>query len=186
MKAHLTLFFALLLCCIGTGAALALGTPDGLPPARESVCDAETGAAYGLCNAYCEAMDCELANDGDPGTEPKASATACSKVRSKFQNVTGRDVTCEACPCASIPQFIDLLSNINFCIHNPDLPAIIAGTEPFLFPFPFDGQFDFALGDSCAYGNVATDEFIVLPTTPNQNAACYQIILDAAGTCEIP
>src|SRR6185295_11135442 len=131
MKARLTLAFALLLCCIGTGAALALGTPDGLPPARESVCDAETGAAYGLCNAYCEAMDCELANDGDPGTEPHASATACSKVRSKFQNVTGRDVTCEACPCASIPGFIATLSSINYCIHDPGIPAIIVSTDPF-------------------------------------------------------
>ena len=95
MKAHLTLFFALLLVCIGTGAVLAQ-TPDGLPPARESVCDAETGAAYGLCNAYCEAMDCDSA-------APSASATACDKVRSKFQNVAGRDVTCETCPCSSIP-----------------------------------------------------------------------------------
>src|SRR6188472_1486691 len=59
MKAHLTLAFALLL--ISTGAASAK-TPDGVPPSLETVCDAETGAAYGLCTAYCEAMDCESAD----------------------------------------------------------------------------------------------------------------------------
>jgi hypothetical protein len=92
MKA-LTLTFALLLIC--TGAALAQ-TPDGETPAEETVCDSETGAAYGLCNAYCEAMDCETDN-------PNASATACSRVQDKFQQITGRDLPCEVpqvrCPC---------------------------------------------------------------------------------------
>src|SRR5260221_520465 len=68
MKAQLTLTFALLFVCIGTGAALAQ-TPDGMPPARETICDNESGAAFGLCNAYCEAMDCDSAS-------PQASATA--------------------------------------------------------------------------------------------------------------
>jgi hypothetical protein len=46
-------------------------------------------------------MDCELANDNDPSTQPHASATACAKVRSKFQQTTGRDLPCEVtCPCA--------------------------------------------------------------------------------------
>jgi hypothetical protein len=104
MKSLLTLTFALLLT--GAGAALAQ-TPDELPPSSETVCDAEIGSAYGHCNAYCEAMDCELANDGDPTTEPSASANACSKVRSKFQQTTGRDLPCEAprfdCPCLDVP-----------------------------------------------------------------------------------
>jgi len=66
MKAQLTLALALLLLC--TGAVLAQ-TPDGQTPAEETVCDHESGAAFGLCNAYCEAMDCDSAN-------PQASATA--------------------------------------------------------------------------------------------------------------
>ena len=66
MKAHLTLVFALLLIC--SGAAMAQGTPDWMTPHQETVCDSETGAAFGLCNAYCEAMDCESAS-------PQASAT---------------------------------------------------------------------------------------------------------------
>ena len=35
------------------------------------------GEEFGLCNAYCEAMDC----DGD---NPQASAKACGKVKEKF------------------------------------------------------------------------------------------------------
>lgn len=86
-------------------APAAAQTPDGLPPALETVCDLESGAAFGWCNAYCEAMDCDLANDSDPATEPKASATACSKVRTKFQQQTGRDMPCEvSCPCTDNPE----------------------------------------------------------------------------------
>src|SRR5690349_2354374 len=92
MKAHLTLTLALLLLCTGAGAALAQGTPDWITPSEETICDSETGAAFGLCNAYCEAMDCDSPN-------AQASATACSKVKSKFTNVTGRDfLPCESCP----------------------------------------------------------------------------------------
>ncbi len=99
MKPQFVLFLTLSLLCLGTGAALAQ-TPDELPPSLETVCDMETGAAFGHCNAYCEAMDCELANDSDPNTNPSASANACSKVRTKFQQATGRDVPCEVtCPC---------------------------------------------------------------------------------------
>ncbi len=50
-------------------------TPDGQTPAEESVCDGFglTGKAWGLCNAYCEAMDCDDAN-------PQASEQACQRV----------------------------------------------------------------------------------------------------------
>ena len=92
MKAHLILAFPLLLT--SAGAVLAQ-TPDGQTPAQETVCDHESGAAFGLCNAYCEAMDCDSAN-------PQASATACGKVKAKFTNITGRtSLPCEGpvCPC---------------------------------------------------------------------------------------
>lgn len=95
------LAFPLLL--LGSGAALAQ-TPDGFPPALETVCDRETGSAFGWCNAYCEAMDCDLANDGDPLTEPHVSAAACGKVRTRFEQATGRAIPCEdPCPCTANP-----------------------------------------------------------------------------------
>jgi len=80
-----------------------LGTPDGDPPSVETVCDGEFGRAFGLCSAYCEAMDCDLANDGDPNTSPNASNTACGNIRDKYMRVTGEDLPCEqswVCPCA--------------------------------------------------------------------------------------
>ena len=107
MKA-LTLTFALLLIC--TGAALAQ-TPDWMTHSEETICDGETGAAFGLCNAYCEAMDCESAN-------AQASPTACTKVRDKFMNITGHDLPCEsaACPCSGIPEFNAVLAgNVMQC-----------------------------------------------------------------------
>lgn len=56
--------------------------------AEESVCDGEVGAAFGLCNAYCEAMDC----DSD---DVQASDRACDKVYNKFVNITGVEMPCE-------------------------------------------------------------------------------------------
>ena len=51
-------------------------------PAEDVVCTEAglTGAAWGLCNAYCEAMDCD--------EDPNASATACDRVLAKFQQKT--------------------------------------------------------------------------------------------------
>jgi hypothetical protein len=151
-----------------TGAALAQ-TPDGLPPARETVCDAETGAAYGFCNAYCEAMDC----DSDA---PNASATACGKVRSKFQNVAGRDVPCElSCPCTSIPQFNAVLEGVNFCSTNSVVTLLsVTGQEldPYIGADP----------TSCAYLDFLGGVGIILPATPEESTACHQLLREAAAS----
>lgn len=84
---------------IAAGAILLSGTiyaktPDGETPANESVCDLESGAAYGLCVSYCEAMDCD-------NEQASSSETACLSVRDKFVQLVGRDLPCEAveCPC---------------------------------------------------------------------------------------
>jgi hypothetical protein len=60
---------------------LAAKTPDGLPPSEEIVCNGLTGAAFGLCNAYCEAQDCDV--------HPRPS---CAQLRRNFARVTGSDV----------------------------------------------------------------------------------------------
>ncbi len=191
MKARLTLAFALLL--VGTGVLAQ--TPDGLPPAGETVCDNESGAAYGLCNAYCEAMDCELANDSNPNTEPNASATACSKVRSKFQNITGRDIPCEvSCPCTSIPEFNAQLAGANSCIDFGH--AVYVSTGSFV---PIPGYFFFEAAasfghpvpnPSCGYFNLNTSTHIFPSIASDQAAVCLQIMRDAIAsrglTCESP
>lgn len=73
-------------------------TPDGRTPAEETVCDIFVGAAFGLCNAYCEATDC---SDG----VNKANARACQSLRKNWTKHTGLEVfpcDCVAgtdCPC---------------------------------------------------------------------------------------
>lgn len=67
-------------------------TPDGQTPSEETICDVETGAAFGLCNAYCEAMDCD-----SPDT--RANQRACDRVAQNFMDKTDRMVTCEAALC---------------------------------------------------------------------------------------
>jgi len=70
----------------GVSAAVA-STPDGSTPSRETVCDGETGAAYGWCTAACEAIDC-----GDPNQH--ANDRACDNLQGKFLAKTGRDLPC--------------------------------------------------------------------------------------------
>jgi hypothetical protein len=86
--------FILILGCLVAGAASAK-TPDGMPPSEETICDNETGAAFGLCNAYCEAMDCDSPNH-------HASDIGCESVRRNFERKTDRPMPCEVvCPCVT-------------------------------------------------------------------------------------
>jgi len=98
----------------GTGAAAAqtllfdswgglnLGTPDGIPPAQETVCNGWQGAARGLCAAYCGAMDCDSAS-------PHASEEACRRTAQSFTEITGEIPPCD-CPCVGrIPNFLEAL-----------------------------------------------------------------------------
>ena len=175
MKAHLTLAFALLLIC--TGAVLAQ-TPDGQTPAEETVCDNETGAAYGLCNAYCEAMDCESAN-------PSASANACSKVRSKFQNITGRDITCEVCPCVGIAGFDNILANLNSCIDEGDRIVVFIGPS---LPEATDGAAANSESNVCGYFTADPPSGETLSIAPSQALACldaiHAAVADRGVTCQ--
>ena len=103
MKKYFALILGLLM--IPVGAALAK-TPDGSPPSVETVCDSQSGAAFGLCNAYCEAMDCD-------SPQPEASPTACSRVRSNYQRITGLSLLpCDVvCPCgAQLALFADIVA----------------------------------------------------------------------------
>ncbi len=62
------------LICIALAAfavpAAAQGTPDGITPANETVCDGLKGGTpglYGLCVAMCEAQDCQAEYDTNSG-----------------------------------------------------------------------------------------------------------------------
>jgi hypothetical protein len=157
MKARLVLFLALLTLC--TGAALAQ-TPDGETPAEETVCDSQTGAAYGLCNAYCEAMDCD-------SEDPAASETACTKVRTKFQNITGNDMPCEAvsCPCAGHPFWEEVLAGVVFECPPQEGGGIARDTST-----------GFAYASSSGCGALSESGIINLPATPGQGAVCIALL----------
>lgn len=80
--------FGLAVWTVLASAAFAGGTPDGATPAEEDVCDGYTGRAYGLCTAYCEAMDCD-------DERVHASDAACASVRRNFVKATGSELPCE-------------------------------------------------------------------------------------------
>ena len=117
-------------------------TPDGFTPSQETVCDDAglRGAAKGLCNAYCEAMDCDSDNT-------KASDKACEQVSKAFSKKSGGlDMPCEwqeECPCYSEDDLLsivilvdgdfDCASNENFTTWNSTNPDIIAEFAVFAF-----------------------------------------------------
>ena len=84
MKSRVTLLVAMgVATLLGSTGALASGegTPDGSPPAEETVCEDAglMGAAFGLCVAFCEANDCDLTPDEQ----------ACTVLRSNYAKITG-------------------------------------------------------------------------------------------------
>jgi hypothetical protein len=77
------------------------------PPAEGSVCDNLSGAVWGLCNAYCETMDCD-------SESAAASPQACSKVLESFTKHSDEPIPCAPveCPCFA-PAAVDDL--VEFC-----------------------------------------------------------------------
>ena len=159
----------LLLLFVGTVNAK---TADGLTPAEETVCDqiGLTGASWGLCNAYCEAMDCDSDNT-------KASDKACEQVSTAFSKKSGgMDMPCEwkeECPCYSEDDLFSIVilvdgdfnceSNANFATWNSTNPDIIAEFEVF--------------ADEGCWQNIPEDTHVEFAEiTEVQTAACINII----------
>jgi len=83
---------ALLVALAGTALTK---TPDGQPPSTETSCTGLSGSARGLCNAYCQAQDCDV--------HPRPS---CEQLRKNFQRATGSSkFPCDRVACGqSAPQ----------------------------------------------------------------------------------
>lgn len=81
-----------------SSAALVLAAMSFVSESRaDDVCAGETGAGWGLCNAFCDAMKC-----GTP--EQNASPNACDKVKANYQAKTGNpSLPCEAPPVCGDP-----------------------------------------------------------------------------------
>jgi hypothetical protein len=69
---------------ISTAPITMAQTPDGETPAVEEVCDGLEGKAYGLCNAYCEAKDCEEAAE-------ETGHSSCQRLKENYFDLTGED-----------------------------------------------------------------------------------------------
>jgi hypothetical protein len=164
----------LVLACLLALAAGGAGarTPDGQPPSQETVCDNETGAAFGLCNAYCEAMDCDSPNH-------HASDNACAAVKRNFERKTGRPLPCEmTCPCPE---------------HLPVYAAIVAGTEPILrcvatpeFVIVQQVDLDFSTVTTAppeCHDNVQPP---FVPLTPQEQQVCRVQLITAAESRGVP
>jgi hypothetical protein len=101
------------LAMLATSAAYAQGTPDGETPAAEDICTkwGFTGKVNGLCNAYCEAMDCGDAN-------PQASDQACDRVFDEIIAALGETPfpTCQDIDDDGVPNGLDNCPDV----VNPD------------------------------------------------------------------
>ena len=95
--------------CIAIGLVLSspvsAQTPDGETPAQETICETWgfQGKVQGLCNAYCEAMDCD-----DPN--PQASDQACSRVLGKIEDALPEGTmfpTCQDLDDDGVPNGLD-------------------------------------------------------------------------------
>jgi hypothetical protein len=55
---------------------------DGIPPSQETVCDGLEDPLFGLCNSFCEALDCD-------NPSHLASDKACAKIAANFLGKSG-------------------------------------------------------------------------------------------------
>jgi hypothetical protein len=87
----------LLASILGTAALIATPahaqrTGDHIVPSIETVCDGDP-YSFGLCNAYCEALDCN-------SPTPLGTPRACSNLLRNYQKKSGGKLPPCACPCA--------------------------------------------------------------------------------------
>ncbi|HWM90827.1 MAG TPA: hypothetical protein VN493_08680 [Thermoanaerobaculia bacterium] len=169
MRKHVwTLTLALLVVALPAVAK----TPDGQTPSEETVCDGQKGAAFGLCNAYCEAMDCDHPT-------PHASPKACEKVKSNFEKITGSSLPCEASPCpcsAELELFAAFESGsetISSCVSASGETILFTEDSRFVSVSIFTG------------GCQANNEEPFVPLTEEEIGICSQILIEAAANASV-
>jgi len=128
------------------------GNPDGRTPAEETVCDGLIGAAFGFCNAYCEAQDCDVRELG---------RNSCEQLRRNFERHTGTPTfPCDAlCGNGTVDAGEDCDPPFQFCRGgcSPLLGICVdmACSEACSCPKPFCGDLVVDPGEECDDGNNA-------------------------------
>lgn len=184
MKVISSLVLLSLLVLLGAATAGAQ-TPDGEPPSEENVCDPWSGEsqAFGLCNAYCEAMDCD-------SPDVKASERACERKFMQFMQLTGEAPPCTglSCPCngsADFPFFTSFLSAtppvIESCMSSQTGTSISVVLNTLFESAEADGEVD--MEGSC--GSSADNGGVPLPVTPEEGEVCALLLLMAAEDQEV-
>lgn len=143
-------------------------------------CANESGAGFGLCNAYCVAMDCD---NPDPDAI-QASGEACNKVAANYEKIMGKELLCGVeCPCYSGEEADNFIANVAYghiqCIMNTDYPSIYG-----INPSP-SSQHDLLQSqeppvDWC-YKRTGLDSPVVVlrnDLTEAEALACYNILND--------
>lgn len=116
-----------------TSLTPAQGTPDGETPANEGICDllvAGTPGLYGLCVAYCEALDCESPAESNSVQPIPCNSPANQKILENYRKKMmpgDPDMPCvhQPCPCWTEQE----LESIQLILHDQipfPIPVFVA------------------------------------------------------------
>jgi hypothetical protein len=160
------------------------------PPAEESVCDSLSGAAFGLCNAYCEAMDCD-------SEAPNANETACLKVLSDFTKHSDGLIPCGrvTCPCwddADVDSLFAACADLPVdCCYDCAMSQNFHGSVMSCTERPRGITHNLAvvtgIGSpliACGIGAVPTLEDGWYDVTEGEAIACRQVLKDRFSDCD--
>ena len=88
---HAAMAAVVMSLALGLAMPAAAGkTPDGVTPSVEEACDGLEGVAFGLCNAFCEAQDCDLQAELD---------ASCRALYDNHVRLTGQEPPCFHAAC---------------------------------------------------------------------------------------
>ena len=139
-------------------------TPDGQTPAEEDSCGDLTGGAKGICNAYCEAQDC------DAHERP-----SCERLRNNFEKKTGsRTLPCDrevACGDSEAPACNGACPDDQVCTArvNGDATCVCEAPPPV------------CAGAPCEGGGDCSTQFC--DTSTGSPGVCGQVCADPSTTC---